>query len=352
MFSALQSAFGTWPNEKSFHPGNNAQSSGSDFGVNETFAIGGEHGNEADDGLNRSDEHQMISRRLPYELRPNMTTQGRPVIPPFFVPPGAASTGVLQEHWRTAEHRKPHHPSSPSVNEDLAVKHASGPPLSARSLAHGAVADDEDMSEDSSGHSASPPLLDDGFEQERQKLWSNDDRKAFHEMVTAEGYVNRYRMHMKKYQRMVHCLEHPDLDPTLCDGTKDHQTKYQAANWTLIDGRLYRKPEAGRVGSLRRHLDETETWDVLTREHLTSGHLGRDKLRKRLEQKYIGYTLQEIMFVLKECKRCNGGIKSHDASISTTMDQDQSQPAKSASEAKQDWSRPLFRQQTSNMMFP
>jgi hypothetical protein len=176
-------------------------------------------------------------------------------------------------------------------------------------------------------------------------------------MVTADGYVNRYRMHMKRRQRLTHYLEHPDLEPVLCDGSKDHQTKYQAKDWTWQDGKLYRKPESGRVGTFRRHLDETEAWDVLTREHLRSGHLGRDKLRKRLEQRYIGYTLQEIMFVLKECKRCSGHertagdpqpddvpaipqqIRSGNDTTSPLLDQNGSKG-------------PLQRPQTSNAMFP
>lgn len=76
------------------------------------------------------------------------------------------------------------------------------------------------------------------------------------------------------------------------DGSKDHQTKYQAANWLLRDGRLYRKAESkgGRSDiSLRRHLDVDEVWDVLTAEHLRSEHLGRDRLRKALEKRFIGY---------------------------------------------------------------
>jgi hypothetical protein len=114
----------------------------------------------------------------------------------------------------------------------------------------------------SASRSPSPDALGDNFERERQTLWDDEARRRFHDMVTAADYTNRYRMHMKKKQRMIAQLEQPDRDIMLCDGSKDHQTKYQSVNWRLKDDLLYRKPEAGRVGKLRRHLDETEAWEV------------------------------------------------------------------------------------------
>jgi hypothetical protein len=169
---------------------------------------------------------------------------------------------------------------------------------------------------------------------------------------------------MKKRERMMQYLQNPDKEPLLCDGSRDHQTKYQAAHWTVLDGKLYRKPESGRVARYRRHLDYFEAWDVLTVEHVRSGHLGRDKLRKVLEQSYIGYTLQEIMFVLKECKKCagrglnaerkdsNGDIPMEDAvemedaadaGVQTRSDPSASAPAPTKG--------PYKRHQTSNLMW-
>ena len=195
-------------------------------------------------------------------------------------------------------------------------------------------------------YSRSPsPLPDPDLEAERSRLWSQDARKGFHAMVTEEKYVNRYRMHMKKVQRMSHYLDHPDLDPHLCDGSKDHQTKYQAVNWTLIDGKLCRKPESGRVGKLRRHIDEIEAWEVITAEHVRSGHAGRDRLRKRLEGRYIGYTLQEIMFVLKECKRCNGDRGATVEMVDADEEEAEKDEANGVGEERQG---PF--KQTSNMM--
>jgi hypothetical protein len=171
-------------------------------------------------------------------------------------------------------------------------------------------------------------------EAERAELWSSESRKAFHEMVTVPGYINRYRLHMKKRERMMQYLQNPDREPLLCDGSRDHQTKYQAAHWTVMNGKLYRKPESGRVARYRRHLDDFEAWDVLTLEHLRSGHLGRDKLRKVLEQNYIGYTLQEIMFVLKECKKCAGrGPNAERKDLNHDVDMDDAPEIGNAAEA-------------------
>ena len=48
-----------------------------------------------------------------------------------------------------------------------------------------------------------------------------------------------------------------------------------------------------------------EVFDILTAEHLKSGHHGRDKMLKILEAKYIGYTKDELMYVLDHCLACS-----------------------------------------------
>lgn len=137
-------------------------------------------------------------------------------------------------------------------------------------------------------------------------MWSEESHRAFQTMLAGQNYVNRHRLDPSKYQRLTNYLLDPSTDPTHPNGRKDHKTRYQSARWLLKDGRLYRKPHPERVGSLRRHLDKHEVWDVLTAEHLMSGHSGRDGLKRILVKKYIGYTLQEITLVLRECRRCSG----------------------------------------------
>lgn len=67
-------------------------------------------------------------------------------------------------------------------------------------------------------------------EAERAEMWSPEARKAFHEMVTGAGCINRYRLYMKKRERIMQFLQNPDKEPLLCDGSRDHRTKYQAAH--------------------------------------------------------------------------------------------------------------------------
>ncbi|KAK5168134.1 uncharacterized protein LTR77_006702 [Saxophila tyrrhenica] len=349
---ALQAAFGTWPSESSHSRG----------GLNEGFSFGVDDTTTDTHPLCAASVFKLSSKALPAEGT---------IIPPFFVPPGD-STAAHPNEATPAGRRQAQ--QAPSRREDgaldtglcapdtLSAVKVTNPPVDASMNSVRGNSDDR-MNIDDSSRSPSPEPLSESSEQERQSLWSKDSRAAFHEMVTAEGYVARYRMHMKKKQRMIHQLEHPDLEITLCDGSKDHQTKYQSANWTLMNGLLYRKPESGRVGKLRRHLDELEAWDVLTREHLRSGHLGRDKLRKRLEQRYIGYTLQEIMFVLKECRRCGGHEKrsplANEASNESVAASPSAQPALSYGNDVQSLDatstpleEPFKRGQLSNFMWP
>lgn len=69
------------------------------------------------------------------------------------------------------------------------------------------------------------------------------------------------------------------------------------------DGHLFRKES--RLQQPRRHVSANEVFDILTAEHLLSGHQGRDKMLKILETKYIGYTKDELMFVLDRCSVCS-----------------------------------------------
>jgi hypothetical protein len=302
MYATLQAAFGTWPSDRSFaiEPANDDVRAS---GVNETF--------------NFESENPSESAGPVFVLNPDKYPNGKVFIPPFFVPPDIAQNGTCHatsyiHHSASSPHtssRRVSQSQNINVNIHEEVGASSSDPAQDPGL------DDSGPLKAPVGHvpqiqteSARQPSPEPSAatEAERAELWSSESRKAFHEMVTAPGYINRYRLHMKKRERMMQYLQNPDREPLLCDGSRDHQTKYQAAHWTVMNGKLYRKPESGRVARYRRHLDDFEAWDVLTLEHLRSGHLGRDKLRKVLEQNYIGYTLQEIMFVLKECKKCAG----------------------------------------------
>lgn len=270
----------------------------------------------------------------PFIIRPGDLPSGCFIIPPYFVPPGtsslahgngsletvrvaAVSTSAVQDDTRStvnpalselpqlqpASLQEANRPYSLPAPYSLPQLSASRPAVIQYS--HLPAERKNSSLEVGPSRSPSPPHLVEDLERQRLACWSLEARRAFQKMIEAPGYTNRYRLSPVKRERMIHYLLDPNKEPTLEDTKRDHQTRYQSANFTLHHGHLYRKPEAGsRVGTLRRHLDETGIWDVLTSEHLRSNHLGRDKLRKVLEKLYIGYTLQEVMFVLKECKLC------------------------------------------------
>lgn len=285
-----------------------------------------------------------------FRLRPSENADAHPYVPPVFVPPGqnliCSGADLVDQPARLRPLRPRESEHEHDARQSLADKAARKPK------------NDDRMDLDHRPRSPSP-TPDDALEQQRQSIWSKDAHQSFHAMVTADGYVNRYRLHMKKKQRLIHYLEQPDVEPLLCDGSKDHQTKYQAENWIWREGQLFRKPESGRVAALRRHLDYDEAWDVLTREHLRSGHLGRDKLRKRLEQRYIGYTLQELMFVLKNCARCGGPQRlandERDEAGQSALDWSEGDKGLNGDETAPSSARiigPFGRPQASNAMYP
>lgn len=357
MFATLQAALGVWPSE-STHSTNAGTDEQRRSGVNETFNFESENASPG------------ASPELPqpvFVLRPENFPSGKVFVPPFFVPPGGAQhQHNADDMGQNAVAERMSARPIPSLTDANGGAEVSLPSGSGNGLWTQPEEANHQPPLERSSRSPSPPPPSEDLERGRERMWSADDRTAFHDMVTASGYVNRYRLFHKKKQRMMHYLQHPDLEPMNCDGSKDHQTKYQAAHWTILNGRLYRKPESGRVGKLRRHLDEFEVWDVLTIEHLRSGHLGRDKMRKLLERRYIGYTLQEIMFVLKHCKRCagTGKVADEESSRNDVVVEDQpmqdpdgwlpntatSGPTPTAAErvaAK----GPYYRKQTSNMMW-
>ncbi|KAK3725101.1 hypothetical protein LTR37_000612 [Vermiconidia calcicola] len=298
MFTTLHAAPGTWPSEVAYSTEDDTDLPPAS-GVNETFNFG-------------SDDAESASAATVFKTKSARNSSGQAFVPSYHTArerSGDKSRSRSISDPSRVEHTVDSEPSSANSRGTHSEANSSAQSFDGASSgsANWQQPDSTNALEiDSLSRSPSPQPLNKTLQQAHKAMWSSDSRNAFHEMVTARDYVNRYRMHMKKRQRLTHYLEHPDLEPHLCDGTKDHQTKYQAVNWTLVDGKLCRKPESGRVGTLRRHLDEVEAWEVLTAEHLRSGHAGRDRLRKVLERRYIGYTLQEIMSVLKECNKCAG----------------------------------------------
>ena len=137
---------------------------------------------------------------------------------------------------------------------------------------------------------------------ERAQTWTMTARFGFNAMLASPEYKNKLRLKPDKMERVIHFLTIPDAKSREKDRT-DAQAKHQAQNWLLQDGMLYRKES--RLQHPRRHVGANEVFDILTGEHLKSGHHGRDKMLKVLEAKYIGYTKDELMYVLDHCLVCS-----------------------------------------------
>jgi hypothetical protein len=138
---------------------------------------------------------------------------------------------------------------------------------------------------------------------ERAQAWTGFARFGFNAMLASADYKNKLRLKQDKLDRIVYFLAHPEAKSRERDRA-DAQAKHQARQWTLQGGVLYRK--GPQRDQLRRHVPSYEVFDILTAEHIQSVHLGRDKMLKLLEVKYIGYTKDELMYVLEHCLVCSG----------------------------------------------
>lgn len=137
---------------------------------------------------------------------------------------------------------------------------------------------------------------------ERAQTWTGVARFGFNAMLASADYKNKLRLKNDKMERILYFLTIPDAKSREKDRI-DAQAKHQAQQWFLHDGILYRKES--RLPHPRRHVAAHESFDIITAEHLRSKHCGRDKMLKVLEAKYIGYTKDELMYVLDHCSICS-----------------------------------------------
>ena len=136
---------------------------------------------------------------------------------------------------------------------------------------------------------------------ERGCTWTGISRFGFNAMLASSEYKNKLRLSSDKAERIIHFLTTPDAKSREKDRT-DAQIKHQAQHWMYENGTLYRKDS--RLQQSRRHVSANEVFDILTAEHMRSGHHGRDKMLKALQVKYIGYTKDELMYILDHCLVC------------------------------------------------
>ncbi|KAL1304404.1 hypothetical protein AAFC00_003403 [Neodothiora populina] len=136
--------------------------------------------------------------------------------------------------------------------------------------------------------------------------WAESSRIEFHQKFNTSNptYKNKLRLNPAAEARVRFFLLHPNspIDP---NSPADARLKARSRSYTLHPwtphGHLYR---ADNGPTLRRHVSETEVWGLLTDEHVRSGHKGRDRMLSIIKERYVGYTLEELMFVLSTCRVC------------------------------------------------
>lgn len=151
-----------------------------------------------------------------------------------------------------------------------------------------------------------PTLSDADLEDIITHPWTQASKLEFHKKFNPANpsYKNKLRLPASAEARVRHFLlqPHAPLDP---NSPADARLKARAKSYTLHpfspQGFLYRN-DTGTL--LRRHVGEHEVWGLLTNEHVRSGHKGRDRMLSLIKERFVGYTLEELMFVLGSCRVC------------------------------------------------
>ena len=163
-----------------------------------------------------------------------------------------------------------------------------------------------------------PPISEADLEEIITNPWNGQSRTEFHRKFNPalnSTYKNKLRLAPDAEARVRHFLLHPQspLDP---NSPSDARLKARSKSYTLFPyaphGHLYRTETTAAgsgsgvpgVTTLRRHVGEREVWDLLTSEHMKSGHKGRDRMLALIKERFVGYTLEELMFVLGSCRVC------------------------------------------------
>lgn len=149
------------------------------------------------------------------------------------------------------------------------------------------------------------PLSDADLNEIVSHPWTESSKHEFYTKFNASNptYKNKLRLAPDAEQRVRHFLLNPSshLDP---NSPADARLKARSKSYTLhpfhSSGILYRNDST----TLRRHVSEAEVWELLTSEHVKSGHKGRDRMLSLIKERFIGYTLDELMFVLGTCRVC------------------------------------------------
>lgn len=157
-------------------------------------------------------------------------------------------------------------------------------------------------------HNPYPYVSDSELRRLILKPWTPESRQQFHQKFNSSNplYKNKLRLSPHAEARIRHFVLNP-TSPIDHRYDSDARMKLRSKTFTLhpfnASGRLYRM-DSGSGIPLRRHVNNDEVWDMITSEHMRSCHKGRDKMLNLIKERFIGYTLDELMFVLYECRVC------------------------------------------------
>lgn len=129
-------------------------------------------------------------------------------------------------------------------------------------------------------------------------------KEAFFDMITADDYRCKERVHPDKIRRYLNYLDDPSLKPRK-GHPEDSKLRFDAFKFfEIIEGKLYRKPE-GKYTESREVVYQNLAFDIISRKHLHLGHPGRDPLFLALDQEVYGIKRSECYWIKDHCLHCN-----------------------------------------------
>jgi len=135
-------------------------------------------------------------------------------------------------------------------------------------------------------------------------------REKFFDMITAEGYKCKERVHPEKIRQYILFLDDPNKKPER-GNQAESKLRYDAFKfYELRDNKLYRKPE-GKYPEPRLVVYQNEAFDIITRKHLHLGHPGRDPVFLALDPEVYGIKRDECYWVKDHCMVCNLNVSNN-----------------------------------------
>jgi transposase InsO family protein len=139
--------------------------------------------------------------------------------------------------------------------------------------------------------------------------FSTRARNAFYSRITAPNYVNVFRYPPEDVERMIEFLRGSlDLKRDQYNQLQKHDItlrKRARQDYELRGNELWRKAKHGKAQAALRYLRHEEVFDTVVKEHLDSGHNGRDKVFENVKERYWGVSREEVLWIVQACSTCD-----------------------------------------------